>query len=275
MSAAAKNTVLITGSSSGIGAATAAAFAATGRKGGATMRRPGPVVPDGMLVTRLDVEEPASLEAAVSEGIDAFGGIDVVVNNAGYGQYGLFETVSPEDAQRQFEVNVFGPMAVMRAVLPHMRERGRGVIVNVSSGAGLYGLPGASLYCASKFALEGFSEAVSYELAAVGVIVKLVIPHGGVSGTEFPGRAAADGPPPPPGYDAFFEQSAAAAADAPAPVMVPAQRGARVIVEAATDGTDQLRYLVGNDARGFIRAWDTLPNTEYVAFMRAHFRGAR
>src|ERR1700733_6696890 len=272
MSAAAKNTVLITGSSSGIGAATAAAFAATGRKGGATMRRPGPVVPDGMLVTRLDVEEPASLEAAVSEGIDAFGGIDVVVNNAGYGQYGLFETVSPEDAQRQFEVNVFGPMAVMRAVLPHMRERGRGVIVNVSSGAGLYGLPGTPLYCASKFAIEGFSESVSYELGAAGIAVKLVCPHGGVSGTSFPG-ADLPATAPPPGYEAFFAQSAASATNAPAPVMVPAGQVALTVVAAATDGTDQLRYLVGNDTRGFIQAWETLPNAEFLAFMRAHFLG--
>jgi NAD(P)-dependent dehydrogenase (short-subunit alcohol dehydrogenase family) len=269
------STVLITGASSGIGRATAAAFAGDSWDVVATMRSPEPSAENGMLVTQLDVQDPASIDAAIQRGIEAYGGIDVVVNNAGYGRFGLFEAVSPEEARRQFDVNVFGPMAVIRAVLPHMRERGSGVIVNVSSGAGLYGLPGASLYCASKFALEGFSEAVSYELAAVGVIVKLVIPHGGVSGTEFPGRAAADGPPPPPGYDAFFEQSAAAAADAPAPVMVAAQRVARVIVEAATDGTDQLRYLVGNDARGFVGAWDTLPNTEYMAFMRAHFRGPR
>jgi NAD(P)-dependent dehydrogenase (short-subunit alcohol dehydrogenase family) len=272
MSAAAKNTVLITGSSSGIGAATAAAFAATGWNVVATMRRPGPVSPDGMLVTRLDVEEPASIDAAVRAGIDAFGGIDVVVNNAGYGQYGLFETVSPADARRQFEVNVFGPMAVMRAVLPHMRERGRGVIVNVSSGAGLYGLPGTSLYCASKFAIEGFSESVSYELGAAGIAVKLVIPHGGVSGTSFPGpdRPATA---PPPGYEAFFAQSAASATNAPAPVMVPAGQVALTVLAAATDGTDQLRYLVGNDTRGFIQAWETLPNAEFVAFMRAHFLG--
>jgi len=270
MSAAAKNTVLITGSSSGIGAATAAAFAATGWNVVATMRRPGPVSPDGMLVTRLDVEEPASIDAAVRAGIDAFGGIDVVVNNAGYGQYGLFETVSPADARRQFEVNVFGPMAVMRAVLPHMRERGRGVIVNVSSGAGLYGLPGTSLYCASKFAIEGFSESVSYELGAAGIAVKLVIPHGGVSGTSFPGPGLA-ATAPPPGYEAFFAQSAASATKAPAPVMVPAGQVALTVLAAATDGTDQLRYLVGNDTRGFIQAWETLPNAEFVAFMRAHF----
>jgi NAD(P)-dependent dehydrogenase (short-subunit alcohol dehydrogenase family) len=217
--------------------------------------------------------DPASIYVAIGQAVETFGGIDVVVNNAGYGQFGLFEAASPETVRRQFDVNVFGPMAVMRAVLPHMRERGSGVIVNVSSGAGLYGLPGASLYCASKFALEGFSEAVSYELAAVGVTVKLVIPHGGVSGTSFPGQQGPGGAIPP-GYETFFQDSATAAARAPAPVMTPTGQVAQTIVTAATDGTSQLRYLVGEDARGFIRAWETLPSGEFTAFMRAHFGGA-
>ena len=253
-------TVLITGASSGIGAAAVAEFGRSGWNVVATMRHPGagPWQPgDTRLVTRLDVEDPDSVAAAVEAAAARFGGIDALVNNAGYGQYGIFEALSPELVQRQFAVNVLGPMAVMRAVLPGMRQAGHGVIVNVSSGAGLYGLPMASAYCASKYALEGFSEAVSYELRGVGIAVKLVIPHGGVGGTSFGQGSATPAVPAP--YDAWATASITAAATRPSPEPVPAEDVAAVIYQAATDDTDRLRYLVGNDARGLIAAWELPP----------------
>src|SRR5258708_9310030 len=157
------NTVLVTGVSSGIGKATAHLFASKGWNVVATLREPeqaselGQI--DNVLVARLDVQDAQSIQQAVEAGIARFGSIDVLVNNAGFGQYGLLEALSREDIQRQFDVNVFGVMDVTRALLPHFRKNGHGAVVNISSGAGIFTLPLISLYCATKFALEGFSEA--------------------------------------------------------------------------------------------------------------------
>jgi NAD(P)-dependent dehydrogenase (short-subunit alcohol dehydrogenase family) len=267
-------TVLITGASSGIGRASVGLFAAKGWNVIATMRRPDPILAsDNVLVARLDVQDGGSILAAVDAGIARFGGIDALVNNAGYGQYGLFEALSREDIQTQFDVNVFGVMDVTRAVLPHFRARKSGVVVNVSSGAGIFTLPMISLYCASKFALEGFSEALSYELASQGIGVKLVIPHGGVTSTNFNARSLEShvrdeklG-----SYDGFVERTAAAFGALAAASTIHADDVAALIHEAATDGTDQLRYLIGDDSRGFVQARRTLSDQEYIEFMRAKF----
>jgi NAD(P)-dependent dehydrogenase (short-subunit alcohol dehydrogenase family) len=248
-------TVLITGASSGIGAATVRHFAADGWNVTATMRNPGGVhfADDSILVTRLDVQDPDTVEHALVQTLERFGAVDVVVNNAGYGQYGVFEAIDPADVQRQFAVNVFGPMNVIRAALPHLRGRPSATIINVSSGGGLYGLPMTSVYCASKFALDGFTEALSYELRGVGISVKLVIPHGGVANTNF--SSGTSMPPIPDTYAEYATASWSAAADRPAPEPVAATAVAATIHGAATDGTDTLRYLVGNDTRGLIEAW--------------------
>ena len=116
---------------------------------------------DNVLVSELDVTDPASIERAITAGIARFGKLDVVVNNAGFGQYGVFEGVPDEKIQRNFDVNLFGVMNVMRAVLPIYRQQGEGMILNVSSVGGLVGLPGISIYLATKFALEGFTESAS------------------------------------------------------------------------------------------------------------------
>jgi short-subunit dehydrogenase len=148
------------------------------------------------------------------------------------------------------------------------------MIINVSSGAGLFTLPMASLYCASKFALEGFSEALSYELASQNIVVKIVEPHGGVTETNFSERAdieqgqdvsMSD-------YKAFAAQTSAAYARMTASRTIGSKEVANVIYAAATDGTDQLRYLVGNDSRGFLKARQEMPEAKYVAFMRSHFK---
>lgn len=268
-------TVLITGTSSGIGKATAKLFADRGWNVIATLRRPEQAAntPPNVLTRRLDVQDPASIREAVQVGLERFGKIDAVVNNAGYGQYGLFEALSSEEILTQFQVNVFGVMEVTRAILPHFRSNGSGVIVNVSSGAGLFTLPMISAYCASKFALEGFSEALSYELASQGIAVKLVIPHGGVTETRFQERSAsssaqAEGLS---DYNAFVAQTKEAFAKMASARGLSAQGVAEVIHEAVTDGSAQLRYLVGDDARGFVRARQTLPDQEYVNFMRKNF----
>src|SRR2546422_4940572 len=162
----AKKTVLITGTSSGFGKAAARLFAKKDWNVVATMRRPEAekelVGLDDILVTRLDVQDHSSIAEAIEAGIARFRRIEVVINNAGFGLFGLFEATPLEKVREQFEVNVFGVMDVTRSILPHFRKNKGGLILNVSSGAGVFALPMISLYCASKFALEGFSESLSY-----------------------------------------------------------------------------------------------------------------
>jgi NAD(P)-dependent dehydrogenase (short-subunit alcohol dehydrogenase family) len=129
-----------------------------------------------MRVLRLDVTDRDSIAAAVQHGIATFGGLDVVVNNAGIGLMSAFEA-TPERAIRElFETNTFGVMAVTQAVIPHFRERRAGTIVNVTSSVGIVPMPLVSVYCASKQAIEGFTEALAYELAFFRVRAKLVEP---------------------------------------------------------------------------------------------------
>ena len=173
-------TVLITGCSSGFGKLAANTFRAGGWNVVATMRSPEKEAEltglEGVLVTRLDVKDPQSIDAAFEQGAAAFGSIDAVVNNAGYGSNALFEQ-SPDASVRDiYETNVFGLMNVMRRALPDMRERGSGRIVNVTSMAGLMGLLGNSVYSSSKFAVEGLTEALALEYKPLGVRIVSVVP---------------------------------------------------------------------------------------------------
>lgn len=269
-------TVLVTGASSGIGLATALHFADQGWNVVATLRHPEAAGElgrrDKVLVTALDVADPASVAQAVQAGLLRFGALDVLVNNAGFSLYGPLEGLNRARIQEIFNVNILGLMDVTRAVLPHMRSRRRGVIVNVGSRAGQVGLPLLSLYSATKFAVEGFSEALSYELEAVGVAVKLVAPAGGAA-TAFGERLAQERAlnSPIPDYDAFSAQVAEAG------VRFAVQREghvttagdiARVIFEAATDPSPRLRYSVGHDIPPFIRAKRELPDPAFMDFMR-------
>lgn len=271
-------TILITGASSGIGAAAACLFAKKGWNVVATMRNPDACgclsELRNVLVTRLDVQDPASIDAAIAAGIARFGRIDALVNNAGFGQYGVFEAVSPEAVQQQFDVNVFGVMNTIRALLPHLRANGGGAILNVSSGAGLFTLPMISLYCASKFALEGFTESLSYELASQNIAVKLVIPHGGVTSTNFNARSAHEysAQPDLSDYDAFLAHTNAKFAGMAAASSMSASDVAELIHTALTDGSDRLRYLIGDDARGFVKARQELTEEGYMAYMRQQFQ---
>jgi short-subunit dehydrogenase len=226
------------------------------------------------MLTRLDLQNAASIQEAVGQTLKKFGRIDLLVNNAGYGQYGLLEEVTPEKIRRQFETNVFGVIELMRASLPTMRRQRSGTIINVSSGGGIYGVPAMSIYSASKFALEGFSEAVSYELASQNIVVKLIEPHGGVTATNFNARVAEDS-----GYVravADYDQFKADMREAYSRTAAASSIGSRdvalEIYKAATDGSRRLRYFIGADSRGFLNAKQTLPDQEYVEFMRSYFR---
>lgn len=274
-----QQTVLITGASTGFGAAFTRRFAAAGWNVIATMRNPdggdGPALaalPD-VLVTRLDVEAPDSIEAAVAAGISRFGAIDAVINNAGFGLFGVFEETPVAQIRTQLEVNLFGVMAVTRAVLPHLRGRGRGVIANISSGAGVFTLPMASSYCASKFALEGFSEALAYELAGLGVVVKIIEP-GGVLSTGFGARSAAEVTQATSiaDYDPFKARAAAVYAGLRAARGVATSEDvAEVTFAAITDGTRQLRYVATPDIAPLVNARRASGEAQYVDVMRSRF----
>jgi NAD(P)-dependent dehydrogenase (short-subunit alcohol dehydrogenase family) len=271
-------TVLITGASTGFGKAAALHFAAHGWHVVATMRDPAAgadlVANKNILVTRLDVQDLASIDSAIAEGIARFGSIDAVVNNAGFGLFGIFESASREKIQEQFDVNVFGVMDVTRAILPHLRARRRGTIVNVSSGAGVFGLPMISLYNASKFALEGFSESLSYELASQGITVKIVEP-GGVLDTKFGARSSDEfgNASIPAGYEDFVAATGKVFEGLRANRHATSEDVARVIFDATTDGTDRLRYVATEDIQPLVQARRETSEDAYMLLMRKQFRG--
>jgi NAD(P)-dependent dehydrogenase (short-subunit alcohol dehydrogenase family) len=185
-----RKTVLITGCSSGIGREAAEAFLADGWTVYATARDTDDVAAlaeAGCETAELDVTDPSQVRQVVERIIAETGRIDCLVNNAGFGQLGPVEEVPTETVRRQFDVNVYGPHRLLRAVLPHMRERRTGTIINVSSIAGRVSYPGSGVYCGSKFALEAISEALRPELDPFDVDVVLVEP--GPVDTQFNGRA--------------------------------------------------------------------------------------
>jgi len=244
-------TVLITGASSGIGLATAQLFQRQGWNVVATMRSPDKA-PDALtklehvLCLRLDVTQPETIEAAIAQSLQQFQQIDVLINNAGYGLLGAFEACSPEQIQKQFDTNVFGLMNVTRAILPHWRERRSGLLINVSSMGGRLTAPLYSLYHSTKWAVEGFSESLRYELSAFNIRVKLIEP--GPIKTDFYDRSADIATKPGlNAYDGFVDRvlpNLNRAGKQGSPPEVTAQ----VIYKAATDAGDRLRYAAGGNA---------------------------
>ncbi len=179
MPSASPSVVFVTGASSGIGLATAERLLARGHTvyGGARrVDRMEPLVAAGGHALALDVTDDASMEAAVQTVLDAEGRIDALVNNAGYGSYGAVEDVPLDEARRQFEVNLFGAARMIQLVLPSMRARRSGTVVNVSSMGGKMYTPMGAWYHATKHALEGFSDALRLELADHGIDVVIIEP---------------------------------------------------------------------------------------------------
>jgi NAD(P)-dependent dehydrogenase (short-subunit alcohol dehydrogenase family) len=248
------NTILITGASSGIGKATALRFQSEGWNVIATMRDPAAgadlAALDNVLVTRLDVTDGSSIAAAVEEGIDRFGRIDTLLNNAGYGAYGPLEAFSTDRIRRQFDTNVIGLLEMTKAVLPHMRANRAGTIVNISSIGGQITFPLGTLYHGTKFAVEGLSEALHYELEPLGIRVRIVEP--GMVRTDFGGRsfdfameeALSDYAPTAQAMGRLFGKLAS---DPSAPEVV-----AGVIWQAVTDTGDRLRFRAGADAHALL-----------------------
>lgn len=251
-----RRTLFITGASSGIGRATALHFQARGWNVVATMRNPdaaGDLVElEHVLVARLDVLDESSIEAARDAALARFGGVDVLVNNAGYGAYGPLEAFSMDRIRRQFDTNVLGLLAVTKAFLPHLRKRRSGTVVNLSSIGGQMTFPLGTLYHGTKFAVEGLSEALHYELEAFGVRIRIVEP--GMIATDFGGRS----------FDFCNEASLVEyqgtvgklfahwrqVASSPSPPSLVAE----VIWTAVHDPSDRLRFRAGADADTLLSA---------------------
>jgi NAD(P)-dependent dehydrogenase (short-subunit alcohol dehydrogenase family) len=267
-----RKTVLITGCSSGFGKATAQFFLDKGWNVIAAMRRPsdngieGPS--DRLRVVALDVTDAKSIKAAISEATGLFGGVDVLVNNAGIGLFSPLETTSDETIRRLFETNAFSVMAMVRAIVPHMRERRSGTIVNVTSSVTFNPMPMVAVYAASKIAVDGLSEALYYELAPFGIHVKIVEPGYG-PGTK-------------------FESSMMALNDAnsfPAPYQgqlgvlmgsIPKdstnnQDVAEAVFRAVNDTSPTLRFPAGADAVAIAGMRAELSEEAFLAMMRQAF----
>lgn len=266
-------TVLITGSSSGIGRETALRFQREGWNVAATMRSPQKETElnrlPGVICPALDVTRPETVTAAIDATLARYGRIDAVVNNAGYGLIGAFETFSEEQIERQFQTNVFGLMAVTRAVLPHFRAQRDGVIVNVASFAGRSIFPLYSVYHASKWAVEGFSDSLQYEVKPYGIRVKIIEP--GIVKTEFWGRstdranvtgitAYDEGQP----VLDLIDEAAGIIATLPADV-------ADAIWRATNDTSSRQRYVIGLDAHLTLFARKVLSDDMYRLLMNTVF----
>ncbi|MET3130192.1 NAD(P)-dependent dehydrogenase (short-subunit alcohol dehydrogenase family) [Oxalobacteraceae bacterium GrIS 1.11] len=267
-------TVFITGSSTGIGRASAKLFAARGWNVLASMRHPTDgaelAALDNVLVLPLDVTDAAAIAAALARAVERFGAIDALVNNAGFGAFGPFETAPAELIDRQLATNLVGVFNLTRAVLPQMRERRAGTIINIASIGGLTTMPLNAIYHATKYAVVGFTEGLAYELAPFGVRAKFVAP-GGVA-TDFAGRSLAltfEGKAHPYADQvtkvmAAFERRGAAQYSAPEAI-------AEVIYTAATDDKEQIRYVAGADAEALLAMRAELGETAYVQEMSRRF----
>jgi len=264
-------TVLITGCSSGLGKTTARHFAAQGWNVIATMRKPDQSLaagyPEQMLVLPLDVTNPASIESAIAAGIARFGHIDTVINNAGISVVSIFEATAKETIRGIFETNVFGVMNVMQAVIPHLRDHGGGTIVNITSGVGLAAVPLLALYTATKHAVEGLSESLSYELESQNILVKLVEP-GAMRTTSFTTNtmAASQAVCVPATYKPYFDHMMRSMTNYPLPDADEEQVVA-TIHAAATDPSNRLRYLAGPDTEEMARLRWSTSEDEYLSTM--------
>lgn len=254
---AVSKTLLITGVSSGFGRALAEQALADGHRVVGTVRsaeakRAFEALDAGRAFGRLlDVTDFEAIEGVIAEVEESAGEIDVLVNNAGYGQEGVLEE-SPLDAmRRQFDVNVFGAVAMTRAVLPYMRRRRRGHILNITSMGGHITLPGIAYYCGSKFALEGISEVLGKEVAPFGIFVTAVAP--GSFRTDWAGRSMVRTPRSIADYDALFDPIREARQAKNGQQLGDPAKAARAMLKVIDSEAPPAHLLLGSDALGLVR----------------------
>jgi NAD(P)-dependent dehydrogenase (short-subunit alcohol dehydrogenase family) len=248
----------VTGSSTGFGRSLTETLLKKGDIVVATARKPEQLAdlvakyPDRAKAIRLDVTNPQEISEAVKAAIAAFGRIDVLVNNAGYGTMGGIEEVSDEIVRQQYETNVFGALAVTRAVLPQMRQQRSGYILNLSSVGGMVSFPGAGIYCSTKFALEGISEALAKEVASLGI--KVIIVEPGAFRTDFNGRSLVMDEPKIADYEEVLSDFRTWIQDMDGKQPGDPVKAAAAMIQAVESENPPLRLALGADAIGAIEA---------------------
>ncbi len=275
---------VVTGSSSGIGLAASLALAKNGYVTYATMRNLAKqdsiqsVAEKEHLPVRtvqLDVTDENSVKNAIQSILSESGRVDLLVNNAGYGMTGAFEDIGMDEIKSLYETNVFGVIRVTQAVLPIMRKQGSGRIINISSGAGRIGFPGSSAYVSSKFALEGLSESMAFEVEQFGIKTVLVEP--GFIRTNFAenivtAKKAQD--PNSPYSQTMMQMKSSSHRRRMIENAPDADLVASVIVEAATAKEPNLRYLAGKDVQQMVAAKKSMSDEEFQNMIRQSVRDA-
>jgi len=269
--------VIVTGSSSGIGLESALLLARNGYITYATMRSPekdtsvkAAVQNEGLpiRVVQLDVTDDSSVKNGVNHIISEAGRIDVLVNNAGYGLGGALEDLAMEEIKSQFETNLFGLIRVTQVVLPTMRKQRSGRILNISSGNGIFGFPGFSAYVSTKFAVEGLSESIAYELEPFGIKVILIEPGFIMTNFRNSVMVAKKAQDPTSQYSALmkkimgsvskFEKNASSA-----------ELVANVILDAASNPNPRLRYLAGKDVESWAAGKKNMDEFEFFNMIKS------
>ncbi|CAD6537086.1 oxidoreductase [Paraburkholderia sabiae] len=251
------NTLLITGVSSGFGRALAEEALAAGHRVVGTVRNEQArdafeaQAPGRAVARMLDVTDFDAIDHVVADIEASVGPIDVLVNNAGYGHEGVMEESPLADMRRQFDVNVFGAVAMMKAVLPAMRKRRRGHILNITSMGGFITMPGISYYCGSKFALEGISEVLAKEVRPFGIFVTAVAP--GSFRTDWAGRSMVRSPRSIADYDPLFDPIRKAREEKSGKQLGDPVKAARAMLSVIGADNPPMHLLLGSDALGLVR----------------------
>ncbi|TCK37082.1 short-subunit dehydrogenase [Paraburkholderia sp. BL8N3] len=250
--------LLITGVSSGFGRALAQEALAVGHRVVGTVRNEQAkhdfeaLSADKAFARILDVTEFDAIDRVVAEIEASVGPVDVLVNNAGYGHEGILEESPLSEMRQQFDVNVFGAVAMMKAVLPFMRERRRGHVLNITSMGGYITMPGIAYYCGSKFALEGISDALAKEVQPFGIAVTAVAP--GSFRTDWAGRSMSRTPRSIPDYDAFFEPVRKARMEKSGKQLGDPAKAARAMLAVIHADHPPAHLLLGSDALQLVRS---------------------
>jgi NAD(P)-dependent dehydrogenase (short-subunit alcohol dehydrogenase family) len=252
-----QKTFLITGVSSGFGHAFARAALAAGHTVIGTVRNDGALAefealePGRARGFRLDVTDHHAIESMIARIGREIGPVDVLINNAGYGHEGILEESPLEDMTRQFDVNVFGAVAMIKAVLPSMRERRSGHIINITSMGGYITMPGIAYYCGSKFALEGISEVLAKEVRGFGISVTAVAP--GSFRTDWAGRSMVRAERSVADYDALFDPIRAARQEKSGKQNGDPEKAARAILQLVESDNPPVHLLLGSDALALVK----------------------
>lgn len=270
-----KKTVLVTGCSSGIGYATCLVFARNNFATYGSVRdlskaeRIQEITNKEKLplkIIRLDVNEDESIRIAIQKIISESGGIDILINNAGYGMFGPIEKISIKEIKEQFETNFFGTIRLIKAIVPIMRKQRNGTIVNISSMVGRFGVPINAAYVSSKFALEGLSESISFELEEFGIKVILVEP--GVIQTDFFHNLKIKGNDTKSAYYKLMDKRIAFLKAAMKNSVSSSDQVANTILHAVNSRDPDMRYVIGNDATNSIHMRNSLSDREFMKWIK-------